>query len=130
MADSFDGARVQDVANAERRGTIISTDCPPFDFDVRWDDGSRTCVRADIVTAEVGSSRVGELEKALRDRRQCFEGALTDVDSILTACANLEAGKATPDGFASFVKLTAEGRKPLLELAIRQVDEALGGTGG
>lgn len=63
--------------------------------------------------------------EALLPRRACFEGALQDVIALERALANLESGDATPESFASWARAIFGVRRELLELAIRQFDEAV-----
>lgn len=63
----------------------------------------------------------------LKPRRDCFAGALQDVESLERAVANLENGDATVESFASWTRLIFGQRRELLELAIRQFDDALEG---
>lgn len=63
----------------------------------------------------------------LKPRRECFVGALEDCESLERAVANLESGQATIESFGSWTRIIFAQRRELLELAIRQFDEALEG---
>lgn len=68
---------------------------------------------------------VERLRKALRDRRECFVGARQDVQ---TAQATLDNATSLDNARLS-LRFVLRTRLDLLDLAIRQVDEALGESG-